>query len=106
MPTAHKSQLAYADRQAICVKLIANDGMSFHPKGAFRGHLGLRSPAPLCVRSRHPRYLPERSLGKETTSCENVVDGSCWIVRKQNDREAFSHALRTVARLSRPAWRP
>jgi SAM-dependent methyltransferase len=59
-----------------------------------------------CVRSRHPRYLPERSLGKETTSCENVVDGSCWIVRKQNDREAFSHALRTVARLSRPAWRP
>src|SRR5918999_1167372 len=43
MPTAHKSQLAYADRQEICVKLIANDGMSFHPKGDFRGHLGLRS---------------------------------------------------------------
>src|SRR5215203_6869777 len=43
MPIAHKSQLAYADRQEMIVNPIANDGIGFDPEGDFRGHLGLRS---------------------------------------------------------------
>ena len=43
MPTAHKSQLAYADRQEMFVNPLANDGIGFDPEGDFRGHLGLRS---------------------------------------------------------------